>query len=280
MNPLLTIEPEFQSLIPPLSDEEFALLKQQIREQGCLEPLYVWKDGDNRILLDGHNRYRICSENNLPFTFVKVPLASHQEAKMWILEHQVGRRNLTDDQRAAMWNDIRELRSKFVQAEKLQKARDVKAGIAPIAVESPEIDQPKKDTRAEIAKEAKLPESKLRQAQRLKKYQPAVYEKVRTGELTLRNAAKELGAGRKKARVPQNHDYFRHLGHLLDGVFKGALKEKLDTVVHLNQKDLTPATRKSLQELISILADVSKHADGYATKFKAILQSNKKAEAA
>src|SRR5271163_2403596 len=269
MNRELTIDAEFQSLIPPLSAQEFDSLKQQILEKGCLEPLYVWKDGDSRILLDGHNRHNICSESKLPFNFVKVQLASREEAKLWILEHQTGRRNLTDDQRAAMWNDIRELRSKLVQAEKLQKAREAKAG-APISAKSAEIEQAKKDTRAVIAKEAKLPESKLRRAQKLKKHHPELYEKVRSGELTLRDGANELVKGRKKTEARKDEDYFRRVTRKLDGMFKGTLKEMLDELCHLKQQDMTLATEKGLQQTISFLKQVSVHSEGYADKLKAI----------
>jgi len=276
----LTIDAEFQALIAPLTPQEFELLKAQILEQGCLQPLCVWKTDDNRrILLDGHNRFTICSDNNRRYSTVNVRLESREHAKLWILEHQAGRRNLTDDQRAIVWNELREQRSKIVQAEKLQRARDAKAGIS-ISVKSTEIEQPKKDTRAEIAKVARLSESKLRRAQKLKKYQPELYEKVLRGELTLREVVKEFPSWRKKREATQNHDFFRHLGHLLDRIFKGVLKDKLDALVHLKPNDITPATKKSLQEIISILADVSRHSDGYASKLKVLLHAIKKAEAA
>jgi hypothetical protein len=276
MKPELTIDAEFQLLISPLSAQEFDSLTQQILEKGCLEPLYIWKDGDKRILLDGHNRHRICSEYNLPFTFVKVPLASREEAKLWILLHQIGRRNLSDDQRATMWNDIRELRSKLVQAEKLKKARGARADIL-ISAKSTEIEAAKKDTRAEIAKEAKLPESKLRQAQTLKTLHPELYKKVRGGAATLRDARKELSRTQKSTRVQKDRDYFCRIGRALDGVFKGTVKEKLEDLVRVNPEDITPVTENGLQQIIAVLEDVSMSAGSYATKFKAILQSKNKA---
>ena len=280
MNIELTIDVEFQSLIAPLTPQEFDLLKAQILEQGCLQPLCVWKTEDKRrILLDGHNRRRICSEHNLPFNTVNIRLASRDHAKLWILEHQAGRRNLTDDHWAVVWNDLREQRSRIVQAEKLRKARDVKAGLS-ISVNLAEIEKPKRDTRAEIAKEAHLPESKLRRAQKLKKYQPQLYEKVLRGELTLRDVVTEFPHRRKKAEEPINHDHFRHLGHLLDCIFKGTLKARLDYLVRLKAKDMTPTMAKNVQEIISILADLSRRADSYASGLEKILRSTKKRKAA
>ena len=52
----LKIDPEFQSQIPPLTDDEFKQLEENILKEGkLLSPLIVW----NNTLVDGHNRYAI-----------------------------------------------------------------------------------------------------------------------------------------------------------------------------------------------------------------------------
>ena len=52
----LKIDPEFQSQIPPLTDDEFKQLEENILKEGkLLSPLIVW----NNTLVDGHNRYTI-----------------------------------------------------------------------------------------------------------------------------------------------------------------------------------------------------------------------------
>jgi hypothetical protein len=38
----LTIDPEFQTLIPPLQEEELAQLEANLLEEGCREALVVW----------------------------------------------------------------------------------------------------------------------------------------------------------------------------------------------------------------------------------------------
>ena len=54
----LKIDPEFQSQIPPLTDDEFKQLEENILKEGkLLSPLIVWSN----ILVDGHNRYEIRS---------------------------------------------------------------------------------------------------------------------------------------------------------------------------------------------------------------------------
>ncbi|MFB8797701.1 MAG: hypothetical protein U7126_26530 [Microcoleus sp.] len=61
----LRIDPDFQTLIPPLSAIEFAALKSSILEEGCRDPLVVWTE--EKILIDGHNRYAICSAHGIPY---------------------------------------------------------------------------------------------------------------------------------------------------------------------------------------------------------------------
>ena len=56
----LKIDPEFQSQIPPLTDDEFKQLEENILKEGkLLSPLIVW----NNTLVDGHNRYEIVQEH-------------------------------------------------------------------------------------------------------------------------------------------------------------------------------------------------------------------------
>lgn len=51
----LKIDPEFQSQIPPLTDDEFKQLEENILKEGkLLSPLIVW----NNTLVDGHESNR------------------------------------------------------------------------------------------------------------------------------------------------------------------------------------------------------------------------------
>lgn len=272
----LTIDAEFKSLIPPLSEQEFTLLKQQILERGCLQPLCVWRDGDARIVLDGHNRYQICTEIGVQPPFINVPnITAREEATLWILEHQAGRRNLTDDQRAVIWNEIREVRSKVAVAQKMRKARDAKTESS-MSVKTADIASSKKDTRKEIAAECRLPEGKLRQAQTLKKTDPNLYEDVRTGKRNLRQARKQLNSRGQNAKPRKNRDYFQRLGRKLDGFFKGESKQRLDELSRLKADEITPVIAEGFREIVPILEEVAKRAAGYARKLSAISQSEKK----
>ena len=92
----ITVDPEFKSNIPPLSDEEYAQLEKNILADGCRDPLVLW----GQLLVDGHNRYAICTKHGLPFNTVQKEFASRDEALDWTDANQLGRRNLTPDQRS------------------------------------------------------------------------------------------------------------------------------------------------------------------------------------
>ena len=91
----LHIDPEFQNLISALSDKEYELLEQNILGDGCREPISIW----NEVILDGHNRYKICMQHNIHFNVVQINITSRQDAIAWICANQLGRRNISDETR-------------------------------------------------------------------------------------------------------------------------------------------------------------------------------------
>ena len=93
----LKIDPEFQSQIPPLTDDEFKQLEENILKEGKLiSPLIVW----GNTLVDGHNRYEIVQEHpEISFSTMPLPFESREEVLAWICKNQLGRRNLTPEQK-------------------------------------------------------------------------------------------------------------------------------------------------------------------------------------
>jgi hypothetical protein len=86
------IHPEFEKLIHPLSDKELWELEASIKEKGCLDPIKVWQG----YIVDGHHRHRICEENNIPFEVIDMDFEDEWAVKLWMLNNQLGRRNLSD----------------------------------------------------------------------------------------------------------------------------------------------------------------------------------------
>jgi hypothetical protein len=55
----------------------------------------IWA-GEN-ILVDGHNRYEICTKHNIPFEVKKMDFDDDNAVKSWIINNQLSRRNLKPD---------------------------------------------------------------------------------------------------------------------------------------------------------------------------------------
>ena len=83
--------PEMEQLLPPLSGEQFSALEEDILENGCYAPVIVNED---MVIVDGHNRFRICEKHSLPFRMLVFSFTDLLEAKQWALDTQKGRRNL------------------------------------------------------------------------------------------------------------------------------------------------------------------------------------------
>jgi hypothetical protein len=96
--PKLKIDEEFRFLIPPLPDEEYSQLEQNIMRDGCTDPIKVWAGHD--IILDGHNRYEICTKEEIEYKVYFIELETREDAINWIIDNQLGRRNLTESQRS------------------------------------------------------------------------------------------------------------------------------------------------------------------------------------
>ena len=91
----MIIDKEFAELIPPLTEEEYKGLEASLLSEGCRDALVVWND----TLIDGHNRYKICTEHNIAYMTVNKEFEDRNAAMLWMMNNQLGRRNLNDFQR-------------------------------------------------------------------------------------------------------------------------------------------------------------------------------------
>lgn len=102
-----------KKFIPPLATDERTQLEQNILQFGCKDPLIVWETKKGIIeptsttpnelcyvLVDGHNRHEICQKFNLDFRINLIEIPSLEQAQDFMIDHQLGRRNLSIEQMA------------------------------------------------------------------------------------------------------------------------------------------------------------------------------------
>lgn len=86
----LKIDPEFEKLKPPATDAQLRVLESLLLRDGCRDDIVVW----NGIILDGTLRYRICERLNIPFHIYTEQLDSRENAMLWIINNELGRRHV------------------------------------------------------------------------------------------------------------------------------------------------------------------------------------------
>lgn len=115
----LQINEEFRRLIPALSTEELNGLEENVKREGCRDPLVVWND----TIIDGHNRYEICQKHNIEFqTVARNDLETELDVKLWMINNQFSRRNLSTETRLALAYRFKEFEAE--KAKERQGARN------------------------------------------------------------------------------------------------------------------------------------------------------------
>ena len=100
----ITIDEEFRAHCPPLTETERQMLRQDIERTGLLSPLIVWNHEGKTILVDGHNRYEILQELGRldEIQTTELVFDTRENALDWIINNQLGRRNLSPDAAALL----------------------------------------------------------------------------------------------------------------------------------------------------------------------------------
>ncbi len=102
----LKVDKEFEDLLPVLAPEELEKLENSILQYGMLDPIKIWQEPNTGewIIIDGHNRYNILKKHNIDWHYwqdykIMTELETREDVKQWMLEQQLGRRNLSDAER-------------------------------------------------------------------------------------------------------------------------------------------------------------------------------------
>lgn len=160
----LKIEPEFEGKIPPLTDAEFQQLRENILEAGeVYEPIRVW----NGTVVDGHNRLKVIRENpEVRWSARDMEFADKWAAFDWMYRNQLGRRNLTDEQRTYMIGKMYEARKRSVGAPIGNANAEKQTGQNDRIVSRRET---KDGTAGQIGKEVGMGEKNVRRAEKFAK---------------------------------------------------------------------------------------------------------------
>ncbi len=232
----LRVDEEFKNLLAILTDEEYMNLEHDIVTSGkILQPILVWND----TIIDGHNRYQIAQLHEIDFETREMMFDSKEDAKIWIIKHQMGRRNLNDFQRAEM--AIKLKNSIEVRAKTNQRAA---GGAVPMKSTEPV------NTREELAMIASVSEDTIRKVEKIiEKASVNDLNKLRAGECSINSTFKKVQYSSEAQPDPSVNDNA--------GVQKVVLKiQKLAEQTFGMRKDLSDADREVIQSAIDQLNTV------------------------
>lgn len=175
----INIDSEFKGLIPPLTSDERQGLEKSLLAEGCRDALVLWGD----TLIDGHNRFEICTRNKIPFKTVQKEFADRRSAIEWIILNQFGRRNLPAHERARL---ALRLKPMIADRAKAQQARTEENRVCQIS------DEQAIDTKKELAKVAGVSHDTIAKVERIEEEAPQpIIEASRKGEISV-NAAYQV----------------------------------------------------------------------------------------
>ena len=115
----VVIDPEFASLIHAPSADELRGLEADIVARGCLDAIKTW----NGLIVDGHNRFEICERLGKSYRVEALSFGTRDEAKAWMIAHQLGRRNLPENVIAYYRGQYKALLQDIAKASLISRGR-------------------------------------------------------------------------------------------------------------------------------------------------------------
>jgi hypothetical protein len=201
--------------MPALPEKTYSALKAGIEEHGLQHPIEVQKG--TRYLLNGRGRYRACRELRIPLKIKEVDIPDDEVAVYTGAE--AAKRGLTPSQKATIALDLLpEFERRAARRQHLGE----------------KVHQGEKGKAAELA--ASLVGANARYVQlaiKLRKEQPALFERLRSGDLDLAKAIKTGGAPKRKpkSKGEERHPIPEYLRDRLIGIKEAVGRDTLGEAI-------------------------------------------------
>lgn len=197
----ITVKEELRVYIDPLTPDEHDALERSLLAEGCRDALVLWGD----VLVDGHNRYGICTKHGIPFQTVQnTRFKSMDDVHLWMIDQHLGRRSVSDFQRGVLALRKKEILAARQPAPLAEGAADapeasvdaapapwegaVDPAIAAAVAAMPPVEP--LSTREAIAKAARISSTTVSQIEKIQKAAaPELVEAVKAGVISINAAA-------------------------------------------------------------------------------------------
>lgn len=234
----LKINPELRDFIPPLSGEEKEQLEDSLLKYGYKgSPIYTW----HGFIVDGHNRYELCRKHNIEYDVEELDLGDNMtiiDIMDWMINTQLGRRNLLPQQRIAVWDKFRRIVEKDNQERKSKKIASSNStrNLNDVQLDNNEISNDKNTsnyTRQQIATKAKVGLGTIARYDKvMNSGNEDVKKKMESGELTINAAYEKVRESEKKKenmnneQSPSQQKTYQEVAQLFGGIQQGHLPNR------------------------------------------------------
>jgi ParB-like chromosome segregation protein Spo0J len=237
----LRVNPEYEKLLPKMSDEEFAELKASIETEGQHYPIVA---NENLEVLDGHHRFRACIELGIEPDFEVRRFEDKLLEKKFVIEANLRRRHLNNFQLVELAVPLLEIEkalAKKRQAAGGKNGRNLQLGLAPKDAK-PEFPAFKGKATAAVAKKVGVSTRTLERGKKiLERASEEDKQQLREGKASISRVYSEVVAVEKGAKQTSAKDYAKPT--TTNAVVNGARSEQnklalLNTLKSLREKEL------------------------------------------
>jgi hypothetical protein len=229
---------EFKDILPPLSESEFHNLEKDVLKRGILHPIFVW----NGICIDGMHRLKIAKKHKLNYQVKELHFKNKEEARVWVFEHQVARRNQSPFTKIVAGLSFENYYKAKAKENQRQSPGRGKKG-------SPIVGKPI-DTLRLIAQRIGISHSYVSNVKLILKHgNKDLIQQCHNGEISIRNAyytaknqrenKKNTTVGSEKSSSYINPDKGQYINQIIQGdclevmpeMIKDGLKEKISCII-------------------------------------------------
>lgn len=240
----LKINSDLKGLIPPLQEDEYKTLEKSLVNEGCRDKILTWDD----TIIDGHNRFEICTKNGIPFKTEDKDFENIEAVKVWMIDNQKGRRNLTDGWK---W-ELAQVKRKLLQDKGKENLKTNIGDGQRLSIN----DKGNHNTQKEVAKELNWSTGKVAQAEQIwDKGDDDIKQKVKAGDLSIGGAYKVIKKGAHVSNNSGNNEWYTPI-------------EYIDSArLVMGSIDLDPASSEDVNKKIQAEFIYTKETNGLKNKW-------------
>ena len=203
----IKVNEEYEKLVPPLSKEDYTNLKESIIKDGVLYPVII---NQEKVLLDGHHRLKICKENNIQTieTIFKT-FPNQLDEKEFVISSNLNRRHLTTAQKADMGLEILDIEREKAKQRQGERTDLKPSNIVQNSVQSEVINNKEDNGKAVkiAARKAGVSHDTLQRANKIKKASkkdPQInkrWEQAKQGKTSINSVYRDVKRKEKKEEI-------------------------------------------------------------------------------